>query len=908
MKPGVLGLILCLLLLNEKPVNGQSGGEYVNCAFDDDATNCALGQIETAGTLEFTRLTGPSPQSSMTGPSSDASGSGGYMWVESSGMAGGDYGEIIIPNQSGMRALSVKYSMYGAGMGKLEVIQRLNYDTTPEDIETILIHEGEKRRAAGAGWGEPFVHIFQPTSGDGTYAMVIRFTITTNDPALIWLNDFAADEILVGDPVLTGGARSDFVFALDVSDSVGEQGFVDMKNLIKSSITDIAIGNEANASSVAVLTYSANGANIAFDFDDYSTKEDITAAVDALEYNPGNEINRAGDLYVGLEAVRDQLGGGAGGNRADAPDVVFLLQDGAPKGHKGEEAAMAQSLKDQGWDIHMAGIGGDDAHMRELEILSKQVVSDPDNIMIYDNSSKLSELSSTVSLMVENDRNECGLSPCRNGGTCNDLVDGYRCICPSTRYGTVCEYDASSVTGETLDLTYMLDFSRFDAINSHITNFLKQLESVKAAAEQYNAQGADVNFSIMKYGTAIGTGAEMVMDSIPVSDMTAFNLKLSEIINSLNSYPGNSAGATNFAPALELLASRPGRDGAKQTAILIADSPPRDLDAALDKMVDVEGQGIKLITVGVGSSFEENSENANNLKKFAQNNAMANANYKHMNSYTSSSMTSDFTNFVLSRSVVSNTYCDTNPCQNGATCSPLSDFYECSCTEGYGGVNCDNLCQKRYDIVFALDESGSVENKYGGGFALEQMFMTNVVSKLPFFPGTYYTQVGLVKHGGLTKVTTVFDLARYQTSVVDASAGGSIRRAVNAHVMRTSDSKARQRSFLSPTLDTINTIFQNGGRADATPVAVLIMDDPDFESGVNITVEAEKLKSNGITIYTIGIGPSYASVTEEYEKELGEIASSPDHIIQVTDMSELPDIAEQLLSKICLDQSTTVAP
>ena len=33
--------------------------------------------------------------------------------------------------------------------------------------------------------------------------------------------------------------------------------------------------------------------------------------------------------------------------------------------------------------------------------------------------------------------------------------------------------------------------------------------------------------------------------------------------------------------------------------------------------------------------------------------------------------------------------CDTQPCQNGGTCTPLSGGYSCSCPPGYEGTHCE---------------------------------------------------------------------------------------------------------------------------------------------------------------------------------------------------------------------------
>ena len=39
--------------------------------------------------------------------------------------------------------------------------------------------------------------------------------------------------------------------------------------------------------------------------------------------------------------------------------------------------------------------------------------------------------------------NECASSPCQNGGTCVDGVNGYYCNCPTNYGGTNCEVEES---------------------------------------------------------------------------------------------------------------------------------------------------------------------------------------------------------------------------------------------------------------------------------------------------------------------------------------------------------------------------------------------------------------------------------------------------------------------------------
>ena len=46
----------------------------------------------------------------------------------------------------------------------------------------------------------------------------------------------------------------------------------------------------------------------------------------------------------------------------------------------------------------------------------------------------------------EYDIDECDRMPCQHGGTCHDLIDGFRCSCPHGTKGMLCEIDEPDCT------------------------------------------------------------------------------------------------------------------------------------------------------------------------------------------------------------------------------------------------------------------------------------------------------------------------------------------------------------------------------------------------------------------------------------------------------------------------------
>ena len=59
--------------------------------------------------------------------------------------------------------------------------------------------------------------------------------------------------------------------------------------------------------------------------------------------------------------------------------------------------------------------------------------------------------------------NECESSPCKNGGTCNDSVDGYTCVCAEGYKGKTCEgkfQKLLSIASSYINCTAMKDCKR----------------------------------------------------------------------------------------------------------------------------------------------------------------------------------------------------------------------------------------------------------------------------------------------------------------------------------------------------------------------------------------------------------------------------------------------------------------
>lgn len=61
-----------------------------------------------------------------------------------------------------------------------------------------------------------------------------------------------------------------------------------------------------------------------------------------------------------------------------------------------------------------------------------------------------------VSLFYITDANECVSNPCLNGGTCEDLINEYKCVCVAGYQGTSCG------TGYVYDVFMFIDESEIN--------------------------------------------------------------------------------------------------------------------------------------------------------------------------------------------------------------------------------------------------------------------------------------------------------------------------------------------------------------------------------------------------------------------------------------------------------------
>ena len=190
----------------------------------------------------------------------------------------------------------------------------------------------------------------------------------------------------------------------------------------------------------------------------------------------------------------------------------------------------------------------------------------------------------------------------------------------------------------------------------------------------------------------------------------------------------------------------------------------------------------------------------------------------------------------------------------------------------------------REDIVFLVDSSGSI---YDYNWPTVKEFMKNVVRDYTIGPNN--VRVGVTIFADY--VQAIFQLNTY-------SSQNEILNAIdNIPFLGTSTNTPEAIRYMRTTMFTP----QNGDRSSAPNVAIIITDGvPRVPKDVNearrLTLqEANLAKSQGINMFTVGIGPE---LTTEF---LAQIADQPTntHVFQVNQVRDLESILNQFSQAAC---------
>ncbi|XP_007665886.2 von Willebrand factor A domain-containing protein 2 [Ornithorhynchus anatinus] len=176
------------------------------------------------------------------------------------------------------------------------------------------------------------------------------------------------------------------------------------------------------------------------------------------------------------------------------------------------------------------------------------------------------------------------------------------------------------------------------------------------------------------------------------------------------------------------------------------------------------------------------------------------------------------------------------------------------------------------DLVFLVDASAAVGRE---NFTHTRNFVRS--SSLRFDINRDVTQIGLVVFG--RQIRTVFALDTHPT-------GSGVLEAVSQ--MPFVGGVGSAGTALLHVYDEVMTV-QKGARPGVSKAVVLITDGTGIEDAV---VPAQKLRSNGVSVFVIRVGP--------FQKEaLLRIAGSPSYLVQASSYKDLKSYEDSFIDRIC---------
>jgi collagen type VI alpha len=450
-----------------------------------------------------------------------------------------------------------------------------------------------------------------------------------------------------------------------------------------------------------------------------------------------------------------------------------------------------------------------------------------------------------------------------NGALCSNILSGYSCgpcpLTPTPSTGFNCERSCSGV----IDLVFVLD----DSGTVHLERWQYVLQFVINVVQNLDISPTRTQVGVVFYSDQASNG-------FCLNQFT----NRQDVIDAINNTIPYSGNTTNTAAGLRLLRNvmftTPcgDRPNAPNYAIVVANG-----DSTVDSTLTIaEGvqnrlEGTTIFTVGVEPQ-EKNSSELQGISSFPRN---------LTNMYVPSfSMLPASYGMVVSAICQNVNYCAPNPCQNGGTCQSQLGQYVCTCPTGITGTNCERTCNQKMDIVFILDNSGSVQEEYQQSVNFTRL----VVSGLDVNSGN--VRVGAIAFSD--QVVGQFFMNQQSPALTSAQA-----------VYNSLDFYNRFSTTNTPAAleDAYSQQFTaaNGDRPGVPNFIVIVTDGNSNVNQTRTIPDAVILKNANVTIYSIAVGLS------PQWSELDGMASTPssEYVIPLPTIGDITATANILLNELC---------
>lgn len=629
---------------------------------------------------------------------------------------------------------------------------------------------------------------------------------------------------------------SDVVFMLDASGSYGPANFQKQLNSVRSTIQSMDIGN--GSSRVALISFGTT-ATLHFRLDQFTTKKAVLDAC-SIQYS-GGSTNTAAGLQLMLSEFTARKRGGV-------VQIGIVMTDGRSDDFLAT-TKQAEALRQAGVNVIVVAVG-DQTYLPELSA----IVSNPSsqNILNVSNYDSFATMNASVqSILCRN--NPCSSNPCRNQGVCVEQVNSYTCKCPAGFTGIFCERACSG----RVDIAFVLDAS--GSIRNE--RFPKVIDTVVAIVEQLQVSPMDAQIAAVSYSNDFAP--QFFLNRYTTKQDVQLALRRIPFIGNRT----NTASGIQYMKDQIFTAANGDRSDAPNFAIVLSDGNSNvDQTNTIPMAVQSRNKGITMIAFAVGTDV--NLFELRNIASEPYNQTIFNV------------MTSvDLPSIVMPMvKAVCDDFneCASNPCVNGGTCLRQPQMFQCNCPQPFSGEKCERRCPVQLDVALVLDLSGSVEEVYD----VVIQFAKRIVLSLPV--GSSQVRVAVVVYADQANIT--FDLATYTSAL-------SIR---NAMAFSKAGGATNTQDAIRMTAQEVFTTAR-GDRSGVKNIMVIVTDGKSTVQPQNTIPQASTAKTQGIEIYSIGIGPDVNPA------EIEGMASDPKtgHTIYVQGPSNIDAGATKLLDLFC---------
>ncbi|CAD5119952.1 DgyrCDS8533 [Dimorphilus gyrociliatus] len=639
-------------------------------------------------------------------------------------------------------------------------------------------------------------------------------------------------------------SSADIAFILDTSGSVGPQKFDSMKGFVKTMIDKLNVAEDY--SNVAVVTYSDNP-KLEFDLTSHQTRDDLKNALDKVKYRSGSS-----NTASALRLVSNRIFSMAGGEDTRLRNIAVLITDGNSN-DLAETIEAAKELKLRGVGILVLTVGNVDwINFHEIY----EIASDPDTLNVFriTDLNNINGVARRLKTALCDESIACEPNPCHNGGVCIPRLGNYVCNCKNGWAGDHCTLPCK----QSADIVIALDSS--GSIGNQ--NFYGLLNTIKdwIANIDQNSQIGLLTFSDttkVEFNLNTYTGRYQIRDGV--------------------SFPYRRGG-TNTADALRVMRTKMfrsetgDRPNVQNIGILITDGKSGNKEETFNEAILNRNAGIHMISIGVGVSGNKYAQQE--LRGISSD--PDNVNLINVDKFSD---LPNITEKIIHLTCKTEKSCDPNPCKNGGVCFERTGSYECSCTVGWTGKNCDRSCSigDKVDYAIAIDSSGSIRESR---FILVLEEVKKIIDKMQI--SNEKAKISLVKFSDDAEI--IFPLNRYNKKE-------DILQAVEN--VRYTHGKTNIAAVLRLVRETVFN-SNNGDRADAPNILLLISDgSPTVEESATIP-EAIETRQNGITIQMVTIEKKIDLMTKA-------IASKPynSNIFFVKRYSQLATLIDPIADGVC---------